>query len=61
MAEYANWKHENAAGARPDSYLGAKRPFIQRVLGAHGIELKPDEERLSEAALERRRTARPNG
>jgi GrpB-like predicted nucleotidyltransferase (UPF0157 family) len=61
VAEYANWKHENAAGARPDSYLGAKRPFIQRVLAAHGIALKPDEERLSDAALERRRTARPDG
>jgi GrpB-like predicted nucleotidyltransferase (UPF0157 family) len=58
VAEYAQWKAQNAASARPSSYLAAKRPFVRRVLAAQGIELKPDDERLSEGALVQRRVGR---
>jgi GrpB-like predicted nucleotidyltransferase (UPF0157 family) len=56
VAEYAAWKarHADGTGAR-DAYTGDKRPIVQRVLAAHGIELKPDDERLSRAARRRRR------
>jgi GrpB-like predicted nucleotidyltransferase (UPF0157 family) len=46
VAEYAAWKTEHAAPAG-DAYTGSKRPLVLRVLAEHGIELKPDDERLS--------------
>ncbi len=61
VAEYARWKSENAAGARAtSSYSAAKRPFVERVLAAQGIELKPDQERLSKSTLAYRNRARAN-
>ncbi len=47
--EYAAWKvaHANGTSAR-DGYTGNKRPLVLRVLEARGIDLKPDEERLSQ-------------
>ncbi len=63
VAEYAQWKTENAAEGRArNSYLADKRPFVQRVLAEQGIELKPNEERLSRAALEQRKAlSQPGG
>ena len=59
VAEYARWKSDNAAAPGAwTSYVADKRPFVQRVLAAHGIELKPNEERLSAAAIEERRARR---
>ena len=59
VAEYARWKAENAAApGASNSYVADKRPFVQRVLAAQGIELKPNEERLSAAAIEERRARR---
>jgi GrpB-like predicted nucleotidyltransferase (UPF0157 family) len=50
-AEYAAWKAEHAG---PGGYTADKRPLVLHVLAAAGIELKPDELRLSPEALERR-------
>jgi GrpB-like predicted nucleotidyltransferase (UPF0157 family) len=48
VAEYASWKARHAEGTnREDAYTGDKRPLVLRVLGEHGIPLKPDDERLS--------------
>jgi len=50
--EYTEWK---LAHAGADSYIaGNKRPLVARVLAEAGIQLKPDAERLSAAALEER-------
>jgi GrpB-like predicted nucleotidyltransferase (UPF0157 family) len=48
LEEYAAWKvaHADGTGAR-DPYTGDKRPLVLRVLAARGIDLKPDDERLS--------------
>ena len=46
-AEYAAWKAEHAAA---DGYTADKRPLVLRVLASAGIELKPDEQRLSPEA-----------
>jgi GrpB-like predicted nucleotidyltransferase (UPF0157 family) len=51
-AEYERWKLCHAATrqeARP--YTADKRAFVARVLAAKGIVLKPDDERLTPAAL----------
>jgi GrpB-like predicted nucleotidyltransferase (UPF0157 family) len=55
-AEYQKWKlrHAGAIG-RPRPYRGDKRPFVARLLAKKGIELKPDSERLTAAALAARR------
>jgi GrpB-like predicted nucleotidyltransferase (UPF0157 family) len=42
--EYAAWKLEHGG---PEGYSETKWPFVARVLGDAGIELKPDSERLS--------------
>ena len=54
-AEYENWKLSNAVTkAQLSAYTGSKRPFVARVLCERGIELKPDNERLTAAALAER-------
>jgi GrpB-like predicted nucleotidyltransferase (UPF0157 family) len=40
----------------PTSHSVSKRPFVERVLASAGIPLKPDSQRLAEAALQERRT-----
>jgi GrpB-like predicted nucleotidyltransferase (UPF0157 family) len=52
--EYANWKDEHFVGGDA-VYDATKRPLVERVLAEHGIELKPDEQRLDPAVLARRR------
>jgi hypothetical protein len=55
-AEYQEWKLSHAAtAAHPNAYTAGKRAFVARVLADKGIELKPDSERLTPAALEARR------
>ncbi|HST24388.1 MAG TPA: GrpB family protein [Gaiellaceae bacterium] len=54
VREYTEWKL--AQYGRPTSPPASKRPFVARVLAAQGVVLKPDEERLTEAALARRRS-----
>lgn len=55
-AEYAAWKLNHAAIAgQPNPYTEDKRAFVARVLAEKGIELKPDRERLTGAALAARR------
>ena len=52
--EYAAWKAAHFVGG--DRWYDAdKRPLVQRVLGNHGIDLKPDAERLDSEALRARR------
>jgi hypothetical protein len=41
--------------AQLNAYTGGKRAFVARVLAENGIELKPDSERLTVAALAARR------
>jgi len=51
-AEYQEWKRSHAVStAQPNAYTGGKRTFVSRVLAERGIELKPDSERLTAAAL----------
>jgi GrpB-like predicted nucleotidyltransferase (UPF0157 family) len=53
VAEYAAWKERHATppgGAGPP-YSANKRPFVRRVLAQAGIDLRPDEERLTPEAL----------
>ncbi len=51
VEEYAAWKRLHAEGTTTrDPYTADKRPFVQRVLAARGISLKPDSERLSPTA-----------
>jgi GrpB-like predicted nucleotidyltransferase (UPF0157 family) len=54
--EYAEWKRRHMP-AEPElgPYTAGKRPFVTRVLARSGIVVKPDEERLSPAALAVRR------
>jgi GrpB-like predicted nucleotidyltransferase (UPF0157 family) len=55
-AEYQEWKLSHAGSTeQPNAYTGGKRAFIARVLAKRGIELKPDSERLTPAALAARR------
>ena len=56
VQEYTDWKlaRYGRAGSPPHP---SKWPFVARVLASQGISLKPDEERLSEAALRVRRPA----
>ena len=42
--EYAEWK---AAHLGENGYTASKRPLVFRVLAEHGIDLKPDAERLA--------------
>jgi GrpB-like predicted nucleotidyltransferase (UPF0157 family) len=54
--EYEHWKLTHAVGApHPTAYTESKREFVARVLATRGIELKPDAERLTAAALAARR------
>lgn len=46
--EYGNWKLHHAA---EPGYTADKRPFVASVLARANIELKPDAERLTPAAL----------
>jgi len=50
-AEYAEWKerHANEPGA-DGPYRGSKFDFVAAVLAGAGIELRPDDERLSPAS-----------
>jgi GrpB-like predicted nucleotidyltransferase (UPF0157 family) len=51
VQEYTEWKlrhYGRSSGA-------SKRPFVERVLATAGVGLKPDEERLSQAAIAARR------
>jgi GrpB-like predicted nucleotidyltransferase (UPF0157 family) len=50
VREYSDWKHAHYG---TDSKF-PKRPFVMRVLASQGLDLKPDNERLSEAALRAR-------
>jgi GrpB-like predicted nucleotidyltransferase (UPF0157 family) len=51
-AEYEAWKVRHARGAgAPGPYSADKRPLIARVLAEAGLALKPDDERLTAAAL----------
>jgi GrpB-like predicted nucleotidyltransferase (UPF0157 family) len=55
-AEYQEWKLSHAASTdQPNAYTGGKRACVARVLAEKGIELKPDSERLTPAALAARR------
>jgi len=47
VREYSDWKLAHYGTAAKLS----KRPFVLRVLASQGVELKPDAQRLSEAAL----------
>jgi GrpB-like predicted nucleotidyltransferase (UPF0157 family) len=51
VREYTDWKQRHYGRAAG----GSKRPFVERVLATAGIELKSDEERLSDAAIASRR------
>ena len=53
-AEYAAWKDAHFVGGERN-YNADKGPLVQRVLAERGVPLKPDDERLEPAALERRR------
>jgi GrpB-like predicted nucleotidyltransferase (UPF0157 family) len=55
-AEYQEWKLSHVASTdQPNAYTGGKRAFVARVLAEKGIQLKPDSERLTPAALTARR------
>jgi GrpB-like predicted nucleotidyltransferase (UPF0157 family) len=55
-AEYQEWKLRNAVTtAQPNAYTVGKRAFVARELAENGIELEPDSERLTVAALAARR------
>lgn len=56
--EYAAWKDAHFVGTPGRPYDADKRPLIERVLAARGIELKVDAERLDPAALAARRAQR---
>jgi GrpB-like predicted nucleotidyltransferase (UPF0157 family) len=47
VREYSDWKQAHYGTSSKLS----KRPFVMRVLASQGVDLKPDDERLSEAAL----------
>jgi GrpB-like predicted nucleotidyltransferase (UPF0157 family) len=55
--EYSEWKREHFVGAGGQFYDADKRPLVQRVLTAYGIDLKVDADRLDPAALAARRRA----
>ena len=42
--EYAEWKRSHAG---VEGYTSSKFPLVSRVLAEHGIDLKPDDQRLS--------------
>lgn len=50
--EYAAWKARHAGDG---GYTADKRPLVRRVLAASGIELAPDEARLTPEALAAKR------
>jgi GrpB-like predicted nucleotidyltransferase (UPF0157 family) len=52
VREYTEWKlrhYGQTSAERP-----SKRPFVERVLARHGLTLKPDDQRLTDAALKAR-------
>jgi GrpB-like predicted nucleotidyltransferase (UPF0157 family) len=49
VEEYAAWKASHAASAGAP-YTDDKRPLVLRVLAARGIDLKPDEDRLTRSS-----------
>jgi GrpB-like predicted nucleotidyltransferase (UPF0157 family) len=51
--EYTEWKLRNYG--RATALASSKRPFVARVLASHGVVLKPDDQRLMEAALNARK------
>ena len=53
--EYAEWKLAHASDDPAAPYDASKRPLVTRVLARAGIAVKPDEERLTPAALASRR------
>jgi GrpB-like predicted nucleotidyltransferase (UPF0157 family) len=54
-AEYREWKLREAREPGAETpYAADKFPFVSRVLAQAGIQLKPDSERLTEAALAER-------
>lgn len=54
VREYTEWKL--AHYGRPSSPAASKRPFVARVLASQGVSRKPDEERLTKAALTARQS-----
>jgi GrpB-like predicted nucleotidyltransferase (UPF0157 family) len=55
-AEYATWKRRHmAARGSQYPYTADKRPFVMAVLAGAGIQLRPDEERLTPEAFAARR------
>jgi GrpB-like predicted nucleotidyltransferase (UPF0157 family) len=55
-AEYAAWKERYVAPpGEAGPYRADKRPLVLRVLAEAGIDLRPDEERLTPEALAARR------
>lgn len=55
-AEYEAWKKRHAApGGSPHPYTADKRRFVLAVLERAGIDLRPDEERLTPEAIAARR------
>lgn len=55
VSEYTEWKIRNYTGA---AALGSsKRPFVERVLASQGVVLKPDDQRLTDAALNARKAS----
>jgi GrpB-like predicted nucleotidyltransferase (UPF0157 family) len=58
-AEYEAWKKRYAAPEGwPYPYMADKREFVAAVLERAGIDVRPDEERLSAEALAARRATR---
>jgi GrpB-like predicted nucleotidyltransferase (UPF0157 family) len=53
--EYAEWKRTHSTDDPGAPYDASKRPLVARVLARAGIQVKPDEERLTPAALAARR------
>jgi GrpB-like predicted nucleotidyltransferase (UPF0157 family) len=58
-AEYETWKKRHAAPGSPFPYTADKRQFVLAVLERAGIDLRPDEERLTPEAIAARRATRP--
>jgi GrpB-like predicted nucleotidyltransferase (UPF0157 family) len=58
--EYEAWKKRHAAPeGSPFPYVADKRQFVLAVLERAGIDLRPDEERLTADAMAARRATRP--
>lgn len=58
-AEYEAWKKRHVAPwGSPNPYTADKRQFVSAVLERAGIDLRPDDERLTPGALAARRSIR---